>query len=245
MDSHTPSRYSAAQKWLHWGMAVLIATLAAVGLVMTRLGEGQVTGILYELHKSVGLVVLALAIVRIGVRVARGVPAPEHGIPAWQRLAGRASHYALYALVVLVPLAGWTATSSCCGPVKLFWTVPLTVPVPGEEAFSKAVFWIHFALAVTLIGVILVHVAGALQHHLFRRDGTLIRMLPDSARWRSLSRRRASPRPRRAHPTLGHMLVTDLKISEAARQDIAIELRVRPGARHRADIDDELNLHRA
>ena len=50
---------------------------------------------------------------------------------------------------------------------------------------------------------------------------------------------------RRAHPTLGHMLVTDLKISEAARQDIAIELRVRPGARHRADIDDELNLHRA
>ena len=179
MDSHTPSRYSAAQKWLHWGMAVLIATLAAVGLVMTRLGEGQVTGILYELHKSVGLVVLALAIVRIGVRVARGVPAPEHGIPAWQRLAGRASHYALYALVVLVPLAGWIATSSCCGPVNLFWTVPLTLPVPGEEAFSKGVSWIHFALAFTLIGAILVHLAGALQHHFFRRDATLIRMLPE------------------------------------------------------------------
>jgi Prokaryotic cytochrome b561 len=63
--------------------------------------------------------------------------------------------------------------------VNLFWTVPLTLPVPGEEVFSKAVFWIHFAFAFTLIGVILVHVAGALQHHVLRRDGTLIRMLPD------------------------------------------------------------------
>jgi hypothetical protein len=63
--------------------------------------------------------------------------------------------------------------------VNLFWTVPLTLPVPGEEAFSKAVFWIHFALAVTMVGVILVHVAGALQHHFFRRDATLIRMLPE------------------------------------------------------------------
>jgi cytochrome b561 len=163
-------------------MAVLIITLVIVGLTMTRLGEGQVTGILYELHKSVGLVVLALAIVRIGVRIARGVPPPEPGIPAWQRLAARASHYALYALFVLVPVAGWTATSSCCGPVNLFWTVPLTLPVPGEEAFSKSVFWIRFALAFTLIGAILVHVAGALQHHLLRWDATLIRMLPEKRR---------------------------------------------------------------
>ena len=81
MASHAPFRYSAAQKGLHWGMAVLIITRVIVGLTMTRLGEGKVTGILYELHKSVGLVVLALAIVRIGVRVARGVPPLEPGIP--------------------------------------------------------------------------------------------------------------------------------------------------------------------
>jgi cytochrome b561 len=133
MASHARFRYAAAQKWLHWGRAVLIITLVAVGLTMTQLGEGKVTGILYELHKSVGLVVLALAIVRIGVRVARGGPAPEQGIPAWQRLAARASHHALYTLVVLVPLAGWTATSSCCGPVKLFSTVPLTLPVRARR----------------------------------------------------------------------------------------------------------------
>ena len=181
MTSRPLSHYSAAQKWLHWGMALLIAILVSVGLTMTRLSEGPITNALYELHKSVGLIVLALALVRIGVRVSRGVPAPEPGVPTWQRLAARASHYALYGLIVLVPLAGWTATSSCCGPVKLFWTVPLTLPVPAEEEFSKAVFWFHFALAFTLIGVVFVHILGALQHHFVRRDNTLARMLPD--RW--------------------------------------------------------------
>ena len=179
MTSRPPLRFSAAQKWLHWGMALLIVILVSVGLTMTRLGEGQITNALYELHKSVGLIVLALALVRIGVRASHGVPPPEPDVPRWQRLAARASHYALYALVLLVPLAGWTATSSCCGPVKLFWTMPLTLPVPSEEEFSKAAFWFHFALAFTLIGVVFVHILGALQHHFVRRDNTLIRMLPD------------------------------------------------------------------
>jgi cytochrome b561 len=161
-------------------MALLVVALVTVGLTMTRLGEGRVTGTLYELHKSIGLVVLALVVVRMAVRVARGVPPPEPGVPAWQRRAARASHYGLYGLLVLVPLAGWSATSSCCGPVNLFWSVPMTLPVPGEEAFAKAVFWIHYALAFTLLGLVVVHVAGALQHHLVRRDDTLNRMLPES-----------------------------------------------------------------
>jgi cytochrome b561 len=63
--------------------------------------------------------------------------------------------------------------------VNLFWSVPVTL-VPGEEAFAKAVFWIHYALAFTLLGLVAVHVSGALQHHLVRRDNTLNRMLPKS-----------------------------------------------------------------
>jgi cytochrome b561 len=161
-------------------MALLVVTLAAVGLAMTRLGEGKVTGALYELHKSIGLIVLALVIARMAVRLARGVPPPEPSVPAWQRRAARASHYGLYSLLMLVPLAGWSATSSCCGPVNLFWTVPVTLPVSGEESFAKAVFWIHYALAFTLLGLVVLHVAGALQHHLLRRDDTLNRMLPES-----------------------------------------------------------------
>lgn len=82
--SHSRRGYSAAQKWLHWGMALLVAILAAVALTMTRLGEGTVTGALYELHKSIGLIVLALVTARMAVRLGRGVPSPEPGVPAWQ-----------------------------------------------------------------------------------------------------------------------------------------------------------------
>ena len=69
--------------------------------------------------------------------------------------------------------------------------MPLTLPVPGEEAFSKAVFWIHFTLAFTLIGMVLVHVAGALQHHFIRRDATLFACYREVGR-RLQRRRRAA-----------------------------------------------------
>src|SRR3954469_23848824 len=97
-----PSRYSPAQKWLHWSMAVLILGMIAIGLTMTNLGDGPLKDRLYELHKSIGLTVLALALVRIAVRRRRGAPPLEPGVPAWQRFAAHASHYALYGLIVLV-----------------------------------------------------------------------------------------------------------------------------------------------
>jgi cytochrome b561 len=170
-------RYSGLQKALHWIIAALIVGQVAAGLTMTNLADGPAKNALYELHKSAGLTVLALALVRVAVRSMRGAPSLEP-MPDWQRRAAHASHYAMYVLIVLVPLAGWTATSSCCPPLNLFWTVPLTLPVPGDEAFWKAVFRIHFALAFMLATIALIHMAAALHHHLVRRDRTLLRMLP-------------------------------------------------------------------
>jgi cytochrome b561 len=166
--------YSTLQKTLHWAMAILIAIMIAVGITMRNIGEGPVTNLLYELHKSTGLLILGLALLRIVVRLRRGAPSLEPGIPAPQRLAAYASHYALYALIVLTPLAGWTATSACCAPVNFFWTVPVTLPVSGEEAWWKAVFRIHFVLALSLAAIALIHASAAL-----RRDRTLRRMLPE------------------------------------------------------------------
>lgn len=178
MSGRAVEGYSSTQKWLHWTMAALIVAMVIVGLTMRNLGEGAVTDTLYEVHKSTGIVLFGLALARIAVRLARGAPPLEPGIPAWQRLAAYASHYALYALIVLVPLAGWTATSSCCPPVNLFWTIPLTLPVPDTEDFSKAVFRIHFGLAFVTVAIVLIHASAALHHHFARHDRTLRRMLP-------------------------------------------------------------------
>jgi cytochrome b561 len=178
MPAREPAGYSPLQKTLHWTMAALIVVMVAVGLTMRRIGEGELTNTLYEVHKSIGVTLFLLALIRIGVRWRRGAPPLEPGVPAWQRAAAYASHYTLYTLIVLLPVAGLIGTSSCCPPVKVFWTVPVTLPVPHEEAFYERVFAIHFALAYALVAVALIHVAGAFQHHLIRRDRTLIRMLP-------------------------------------------------------------------
>jgi cytochrome b561 len=177
-----PLQYAPAQKWLHWLMAAFIVlVMIPAGLTMTRLGEGETTNTLYELHKSFGVIIFALAVVRAGLRLIRGAPPLEPGIPAWQRFAAHVSHSALYMLIVLVPITGWIATSACCAPVNLFWTVPVTLPVTGGEDFAKAVFRLHYGFVYTLMAIVTIHVAAALHHHFVRRDRTLVRMLPDAA----------------------------------------------------------------
>ncbi len=181
----SPDAYSPAQKALHWLIAALIVVLVPVGLSMANfMDDGPIKNGAYELHKSFGLTVFGLALLRVAVRLVRGAPPLVPGIPAWQRAAARASHYALYLLIILVPLSGWTATSTCCAPVNLFWTVPLTLPLPWEGGMdqSKPIFLVHYALAFALTAIVLVHVSAALHHHFVRRDRTLLRMLPGALR---------------------------------------------------------------
>jgi cytochrome b561 len=174
-----PLGFAPIQKWLHWSMAaIILLIMIPAGLTMTRLGEGSTTNTLYEVHKSFGLIVFSLAVVRAVVRLTKGAPPIESDVPSWQRFAAYVSHYALYLLIFLVPLSGWAATSACCAPVNLFWTVPLTLPVPEGEDLAKAIFRLHYGFVYTLMAIVAVHVAAALQHHFVRRDRTLIRMLP-------------------------------------------------------------------
>jgi cytochrome b561 len=181
--SDAPASYSPAQKLLHWLMAaIILLVMIPAGLTMTRLGEGETTNTLYELHKSFGIIVFCLAVLRAAVRLTRGAPPLEPDIPAWQRFAAQVSHYAMYMLIFLVPLTGLTATSACCPPVKLFWTVPLTLPVPTDEHLAKQIFRFHYAFVYTLAAIVLVHIGAALQHHFVRRDPTLLRMLPGTER---------------------------------------------------------------
>ena len=183
-DGPQRDHYSPMQKALHWTTALLIAVMVPVGITMAEVLEPgtPLTNALYELHKSLGLTVFGLALLRVVVRWRRGAPPLVPGLPPWQRAAARGSHLALYILIVLVPLSGWAATSMCCAPVNLFWTVPLTLPIEGDMDSAKPVFRLHYALAFTLTAVVFVHAAAALHHHVVRRDRTLARMWPGSER---------------------------------------------------------------
>jgi cytochrome b561 len=171
--------YLPIQKALHWLMAALIFVLVPIGISIANiLKPGPVTDVLYEVHKSLGLTVFTLALIRIAVRWRAGAPPIVPGLPAWQQTAAVVSHYGLYLLVVLVPITGWTATSACCAPVRLYWTVPVTLPISGGMEAAAPIFLVHETLALTLTALILLHIGAALHHHFWRRDETLVRMLP-------------------------------------------------------------------
>jgi cytochrome b561 len=174
------ARYSTLQIAIHWISAIIILGMFPIGLVMTRLGPGPTTNLLYELHKSFGLIVIGLALIRIAVRAISGAPPILQTIPPWQRIAARGTHVALYILILLVPLTGLAATSACCAPVNLFWSIPMTLPIYGGFAVAKPIFLLHNVFSVTLAGILLLHAGAALHHHYVKKDDTLRRMLPGS-----------------------------------------------------------------
>jgi len=175
-------RYSGIQIALHWVIALVIIGMIPVGLVMTRLDPSTLTNLLYEIHKSFGLIVFGLAVVRIGARFALGVPPLAPNMPHWQIRAARISHAALYVLIILVPLTGWAATSACCAPVNLFWAIPLTLPIGGGFETAGPIFLLHNIFTMTLIALVLLHSLAALYHHYGLKDGTLRKMMPGAKR---------------------------------------------------------------
>jgi cytochrome b561 len=172
------ARWGGVSQALHWLIVVLVLGMAILGLVMVELPQTPSTARLYALHKSVGLTILALMLLRLAWRLHAGSPPPLPGIPRWQARLAAASHAALYALLFAMPLSGWLINSSSGFPLR--WFGLFRVPQFGgrDEALNALAKGWHEALFWTLAVLVLVHAAAAVWHHLFRQDATLARMLP-------------------------------------------------------------------
>lgn len=173
-----PAHYSGLQIGLHWLVGVVVLGLIVVGIIMVNLGQGALTNTLYEMHKTFGIIVFALAVLRAAVRLLRGAPAMEATLPSWQRQLASATHGLLYILIVLVPVLGFVGTAMCCAPVNLFWTIPVPISIPGGMDGAKPILAAHKLAALTLAAIVALHIAGALYHALVRRDGVMARMWP-------------------------------------------------------------------
>ena len=168
-------RYSLTAIILHWAIAALLAFQISVGWALEDLGARGFS--LYQLHKSVGMAILALTLVRIVVRYWKPRPAKLEG--GWQGALASGVHMGLYAFMLGGPLTGWALVSSAKVkvPTLLFGVIPLPhLPVPAAvhglaEGSHGLIAWIGIALVV-------LHVAGALRHHLLMRDGLIWRMVP-------------------------------------------------------------------
>jgi cytochrome b561 len=167
--------YSGVAKALHWS----IAGLVVLQVILAKLAEESASE-LQELallvnHRSVGITVLALAIVRLAWRLYRPAPAPLP-MPAWQKTTSQVAHWGLYALLFLVPLSGWLMSSADAVQIEWFRLFPIPNLVGADNALKESFEEIHETLAKVLVVIALLHVAAGLKHGLVDRNGALGRI---------------------------------------------------------------------
>jgi len=197
MPRERPNSYSGVARGLHWGTVAFLAVLFPVGITMVIRGKwldiwDATTNNLYSTHKLLGFTLFFVVVARLTYRLARGAPHDEPTLEPWQKRAGYFNHLALYALLVVVPLAGWFGVQ-LFPALDVFGLFSLPAVVAPNNARSAIVLEIHAILAFILLGLVALHVAAALYHHFIRGDSVLARMLPAARRWRrgeTSSRRR-------------------------------------------------------
>ncbi|MCE4225838.1 cytochrome b [Methylobacterium sp. C25] len=179
-------RYSLVAIVLHWASALGVLALVGIGLTMAHAGLTPVRQFqLYQWHKSVGITVLGLTVLRLAWRLFQKPPAYPAAMPVRERRAASAAHGALYLLLGELPLTGWAVVSLSPFniPTVLYGLVPwphlpLAALVPDQALAEAIVKRVHAYGAWLLIALLVLHVAAALRHHLILRDDVLRRMLP-------------------------------------------------------------------
>ncbi len=179
MSLKNQERWGAVSQGLHWLVAALVLLLGIVGLVMGELPRVPKYFWVYTAHKSLGITVLALVVVRLGWRLYAGAPPAVPGTPGWQQRTANVTHGLLYALVLAMPLSGWLYDSaSGLRPFRLFGLVEMPRLSAPDERLADLSHALHEWGFWLLIALVLLHAGAALYHHLHLRDATLARMLP-------------------------------------------------------------------
>lgn len=190
MQAHDPmtktgdrkAAYSAAARRFHWITVAAVLVMVPLGLGMTYRGntldiwDGLTNG-LYSAHKLLGFLVLWLSAGRLIYRLVRGAPPDEPTLEWWHKAASRLVHWALYGLLLVVPLLGWIGVS-LFPALTIFDLFNLPALASPDEEAAKRVLALHGWLAILLVLTIAGHVGAALYHHFIRKDGVMRRMLP-------------------------------------------------------------------
>jgi cytochrome b561 len=175
MTDSPAARYTTTALLLHWLLALMILVSFGVGLTMSDMPFSPTRLRLFNWHKWAGITILALSALRLLWRLTHRPPA-DPPMPAWQRGAAHATHWALYVLFFLVPLAGWAYSSAAGFPVVVFGVLPLPDFVAPDRAVAAVLKERHEQLAWTLAAVVALHIAAALKHQFIDKDGLLNRM---------------------------------------------------------------------
>ncbi|MFQ6552153.1 cytochrome b/b6 domain-containing protein [Aestuariibius insulae] len=203
--NNTEDRYGSISKLFHWSVMLLIFTLIPLGIFANRLAHaaetdpaayGRQAAFWFSLHKTLGVTLLALAILRILWTLTQTKPAPLHSERKVETFLAGTVHWLLYASLILVPLAGWVSHAASAGFAPIWWPAGQGLPlVPQSTAVKEIAGNLHIIFERVLVIALFLHIAGALKHHFIDKDATLRRMwfgkieVPDLSLSRHISRR--------------------------------------------------------
>jgi len=192
---NTPLRWGSVAMTLHWATALLVLAMIPLGWVAEGWPLSRTKVELFAWHKSIGVVILALAAVRVLWRLLDPAPPLPAAMTRLERALARASHLGLYGLLLAMPISGWVINSAANFPFKVFGLVPLPVLVAPEKATQRLAEDVHLFLFWTLATLLILHVGAALRHHFRLHDDVLLRMLPARRGMGTLNRRRDEDMP--------------------------------------------------
>lgn len=177
----TRENWGWVTRTLHWLIGLTVLGMLAAGLYAGSLDQSNVQGDLeyftvIDLHKSFGVLVICLAAVRVLWRLSEATPSLEDEIPRWEIVLARASHLLLYLGLFALPVSGFLWATAYGEPLRLFgWKLPTLVHLHGAAA--NTAHHVHTFAAFGLLGVVGLHVAGALKNHFVSRNDVLRKML--------------------------------------------------------------------
>ena len=171
-------RYSRGAMWFHWIIAALVALNLFLGFFHGDFGR-DVRAWMMWVHKATGITILGLSIARLLWRLGHRPPPFDAVLRPWEALLARTTHWLFYVLMIAMPLSGWMLSSSAGRPTDFFGLFEIgTLPVPTGDAAGDRFEDAHELLGWAMLGLIALHVAGAVKHHLQGHRHLIGRMGP-------------------------------------------------------------------
>jgi cytochrome b561 len=178
MPTQPPARYTALAQLLHWVVAALIVTQFTLAYLAEDLPIGLHKLALLARHKSFGMTVLMLAVIRLLWRIWHTPPALPAGMTPVERLLAKATHVAFYVLLFAMPLTGWMMSSAKNYSVSWFGLFTWPNLISQSDDSFILLRDIHGYLSYALFTIAVLHILAALKHHFWNKDDVLLRMLP-------------------------------------------------------------------
>jgi len=197
--SNTPQSYGAVARLFHWLTALLILTAIPLGLIANDMAFDTSDALaakaqLFSLHKSVGVAAFTVALLRVLWAFTQPRPVALHPERRAETMLAEVAHWLLYISMLIVPLSGWIGHAASTGFAPILLPIGQDLPfVPKSPLVAEVAGALHWLFTKILIGTIVLHILGALKHHLFDRDATLMRMVTGSLAGNPLVRHRKAP----------------------------------------------------